>query len=109
MLPACSLLFLKAPYPLYPVFRVSCSLSGINALTHFFHRYTRSSTPSKKQKTPTILETRHDTSTEYSKVVRASDEGVYEVVSIKDRYCAYTKPDHKGSLVGGGGQKRLTY
>jgi hypothetical protein len=47
-------------------------------------------------------------------MIRASDEGIYEVVSIKDRFCSYTKPSHKGSSGGGGflggaGQKRLTY
>lgn len=41
-----------------------------------------------------MLETRHDISNEFSKVIRASDEGVYEVVSIKDAYCSYTKPDY---------------
>ena len=43
-------------------------------------------------------------------MIRASDEGVYEVVSIKDRFCSYTKPSHKSGGVGrGGGQKRLMY
>lgn len=58
-----------------------------------------------------MLETRHDTSTEYSKMIRASDEGIYEVVSIKDRFCSYTKSSHKLSGSGGAAaaQKRLTY
>ncbi len=60
-----------------------------------------------------MIETRHDTSTDYTKTIRASDEGVYEVVSIKDRFCSYTKPSHKtgtgGGKGGGAGQKLLTY
>ncbi|KPI44533.1 Nucleoporin [Cyphellophora attinorum] len=57
-----------------------------------------------------VLETRHDTSSEFSKRVRASDEGTYEVVAIKDRYCAYAR-DSQGSGGGGGGkgQKLLQY
>ncbi|KAK5049321.1 hypothetical protein LTR84_004250 [Exophiala bonariae] len=60
-----------------------------------------------------ILETRHDTSYEYSKVIRASDEGIYQVVSIKDSYCSYTKPTHKkhrdSSGKGGSFQKLLNF
>jgi nucleoporin POM152 len=62
-----------------------------------------------KKGRPRILETRHDTSTAYTQTVRASDEGIYEVVSIKDRFCSYTKPSHKSGGAGGGGQKLLTY
>ncbi len=57
--------------------------------------YTRSenANPRKGRKThPAILETRHDSSDEFSKTVRASDEGTYEVVAIKDRYCAFSLP-----------------
>ncbi|KAK4946538.1 hypothetical protein LTR10_014390 [Elasticomyces elasticus] len=72
--------------------------------------YTRSETTKRGRNPPKIIETRHDTSDEYTKSIRASDEGVYEVVSIKDRFCSYTKPSHKsGGAVGTGGQKRLTY
>jgi nucleoporin POM152 len=43
-------------------------------------------------------------------MIRASDEGVYEVVSIKDRFCSFTKPSHKGGASGAGqGKKLLTY
>lgn len=38
--------------------------------------------------------------------VRASDEGVYEVVSIKDRYCAFSTQTTQGKS---GGQKLLMY
>jgi nucleoporin POM152 len=44
-----------------------------------------------------ILETRNDKSNEFTKSVRASEEGTYEVVAIKDSYCAY-------SLQKGGGR-----
>ncbi len=74
------------------------------------NRYIRSENAKKSSRhAPKILETRHDTCDEFSKVIRASDEGVYEVVSIKDRYCSYTKPSHKNTGAGSGGQKRLTY
>ncbi|KAJ9611604.1 hypothetical protein H2200_004788 [Cladophialophora chaetospira] len=82
----------------------------------FEFTYTRSENPArgKKGSKPRLLETRHDTSDAFSKMIRASDEGIYEVVSIKDRFCSYTKPSHKasgsgGGLLGGSGQKKLTY
>lgn len=83
----------------------------------FEFTYTRSENPvrGKKGSKSRILETRHDTSEAFSKMIRASDEGIYEVVSIKDRFCSYTKPSHKaaagggGLLMGMGGQKKLTY
>ena len=53
-----------------------------------------------------VLETRYDTSDGFRKVIRATDEGTYEVVSIKDRYCAYTQPGYAG---GKGSQKLLQY
>ena len=52
-------------------------------------RYTRSTTPRKGQK-PQILETKHDISHDHVKIVKASDEGTYEVVAIKDKYCAFS-------------------
>ncbi|KAH0543992.1 hypothetical protein FGG08_001759 [Glutinoglossum americanum] len=72
----------------------------------FEFTYTRSTTPRKGQK-PQILETKHDTSDEYVKVVKASDEGTYEVTAIKDRYCAFSK-----TLRADGGmqkQKKIKY
>ncbi|KAJ9644837.1 hypothetical protein H2204_001299 [Knufia peltigerae] len=79
----------------------------------FEFTYIRSENAKRSSRSaPKVLETRHDTSDAFTKVIRASDEGVYEVVSIKDRYCSYTKPSHKNSGGGpgkNGGQKRLTY
>lgn len=71
----------------------------------FEFTYTRSENAKKGQKAR-VLETRHDSSSEFSKTVRASDEGTYEVVAIKDRYCAYAR-DNQG--YGGKGQKMLQY
>lgn len=71
-------------------------------------RYTRSENVKGRQ-APKILETRHDTSNDFSKVIRASDEGVYEVVSIRDRYCSYTKPTHKSSDTAGRWPKLLNF
>ncbi|KAH6606225.1 hypothetical protein Trco_005378 [Trichoderma cornu-damae] len=55
----------------------------------FEFTYTRSSNAKKGQKS-VILETRHDISYEHSKVVKASQEGTYEVVAIKDKYCSFS-------------------
>ncbi|KAK4187839.1 hypothetical protein QBC35DRAFT_463454 [Podospora australis] len=55
----------------------------------FEFTYTRSSNAKKGQKSQ-VLETRHDISHEHSKIVRASQEGTYEVVAIKDRYCSFS-------------------
>ncbi|KAK5653574.1 hypothetical protein OQA88_8836 [Cercophora sp. LCS_1] len=55
----------------------------------FEFTYTRSTNAKKGQKSQ-VLETRHDVSHEHSKVVRANQEGTYEVVAIKDRYCAFS-------------------
>ncbi len=98
-----------------PAHRKDGTYQGSSVLTEIsLDRYIRSeNVGNKKSRGPTkILETRHDTSDEFTKMIRASDEGVYEVVSIKDRFCSYTKPSHKFSASGGsgtGGQKRLTY
>ena len=54
-----------------------------------------------------VLETRHDTSSEFSKRVRASDEGTYEVVAIKDRYCAYARDTAGNSGLGGSKSQKL--
>ncbi|KAH9997453.1 hypothetical protein F4779DRAFT_179035 [Xylariaceae sp. FL0662B] len=55
----------------------------------FEFTYTRSTNVRKGQKSQ-VLETRHDISTEHSKVITASLEGTYEVVAIKDSYCAFS-------------------
>ena len=49
------------------------------------------------------METRNDKSYEFSKSIRASDEGTYEAVAIKDKYCAFSL--QKG--VGRDGKQRL--
>jgi nucleoporin POM152 len=55
----------------------------------FEFTYTRS-TNAKKGQRSSVLETRHDVSYEHSKVVKASQEGTYEVVAIKDKYCSFS-------------------
>ncbi|KAK3690018.1 hypothetical protein B0T22DRAFT_462779 [Podospora appendiculata] len=55
----------------------------------FEFTYTRSTNERRGVK-PQVLETRHEVSDEYSMVVRASQEGTYEVVAIKDRFCAFS-------------------
>jgi nucleoporin POM152 len=55
----------------------------------FEFTYTRSSNARKGQKSQ-VLETRHDVSSDHSKIIRASQEGTYEVVAIKDKYCAFS-------------------
>ncbi|KAL1844536.1 hypothetical protein VTK73DRAFT_2346 [Phialemonium thermophilum] len=55
----------------------------------FEFTYTRSTNERKGHKSE-VLETRHDVSYEHSKVIRASQEGTYEVVAIKDKYCAFS-------------------
>lgn len=55
----------------------------------FEFTFTRS-TNAKKGQRSVILETRHDISYEHSKVVSASQEGTYEVVAIKDKFCSYS-------------------
>ncbi|KAF3763634.1 hypothetical protein M406DRAFT_347195 [Cryphonectria parasitica EP155] len=70
----------------------------------FEFTYTRSTNERKGQRSQ-VLETRHDVSYEYSKVVRASQEGTYEVVSIKDMHCAFSTQQVEGRSEG----KMLTY
>jgi nucleoporin POM152 len=70
----------------------------------FEFTYTRSTNARKGQRSQ-VLETRHDVSYEYSKVVRASLEGTYEVVSIKDMHCAFSTQQVEGRSEG----KMLTY
>ncbi|KAI0474982.1 hypothetical protein GGR56DRAFT_489133 [Xylariaceae sp. FL0804] len=53
-----------------------------------------------------VLETRHETSEHHSKIVTASLEGTYEVVAIKDRYCAVSASSVEAT---GQGQKLLQY
>jgi nucleoporin POM152 len=55
----------------------------------FEFTYTRS-TNAKKGQRPRVLETRHEVSLEHSKIIRSSQEGTYEVVAIKDKFCAFS-------------------
>ncbi|KAK5188085.1 hypothetical protein LTR16_008778, partial [Cryomyces antarcticus] len=70
----------------------------------FEFTYTRS-TNERKGKKSQVLETNSEVSHEHSMRIRASLEGTYEVVAIKDRYCAYAKPGQDL----GKGQKLLKY
>ena len=83
---------------------MSCTLIGFDLVcADSRDRYTRSTTPPKGKKA-VVLETKNEISHEYSKTVRASDEGMYEVVSIRDRYCAFSTQKAQGKS----GQKLLT-
>ncbi|KAH7154863.1 hypothetical protein B0J13DRAFT_544211 [Dactylonectria estremocensis] len=55
----------------------------------FEFTYTRSTNEKRGQRS-VVLETRHDISYEHSKVVKASQEGTYEVVAIKDKFCSFS-------------------
>ncbi|KAI1385233.1 uncharacterized protein F4822DRAFT_412472 [Hypoxylon trugodes] len=71
----------------------------------FEFTYTRSTNARKGQKSE-VLETRHDISYEHSKVITASLEGTYEVVAIRDNYCAFSTLGPEGNEKG---QKTLKY
>lgn len=70
---------------IYPVYNSPISLTPTC-------RYTRSSI-ARKNKKAEILDTKQDISYEHTKIVRASDEGTYEVVAIKDKYCSFSVQD----------------
>jgi nucleoporin POM152 len=70
----------------------------------FEFTYTRS-TNAKKGVKSTVLETRHEVSHEHRKVVRSSQEGTYEVVAIKDKYCQFSTMKEDG----GSKQKLLQF
>jgi len=75
----------------------------------FEFTYTRSSNSEKKGKggRGVVLDMRSEISDEHSMRIAAHEEGTYEVVAIKDRYCAYSRP---GVKVGEkSGQKKLGY
>ncbi|KAK9415913.1 hypothetical protein SUNI508_10042 [Seiridium unicorne] len=73
----------------------------------FEFTYTRSTNAKKGQKSH-VLETRHDVSYENTKTITASLEGTYEVVAIKDKFCAFSTLNTEGKNKGSG-QKMLTY
>lgn len=55
----------------------------------FEFTYTRSTNARKGQKSR-VLETRHEVSHEHSKIIQSSQEGTYEVVAIKDKFCSFS-------------------
>ena len=61
----------------------------------FEFTYTRSSLPSKGSKSM-VLETRTETTTEHTFKVQVSEEGEYEIISVRDRWCAASKSGGKG-------------
>ena len=71
----------------------------------FEFTYTRSTNAKKGHKSQ-VIETKHEVSETYNKVIMASLEGTYQVVAIKDKYCAYSTAQAEGSDKG---QKKLTY
>ncbi|KAK3720564.1 hypothetical protein LTR37_003613 [Vermiconidia calcicola] len=74
----------------------------------FEFTYTRSSNTDKHGKKPgKILDMHSERSEGDSLRLRAHEEGTYEVISIKDRYCAYAKPGVKVDRKEA--QKRLQY
>jgi nucleoporin POM152 len=70
----------------------------------FEFTYTRSTNAKRGQKS-TVLETRHDISYEHSKTIQSSQEGTYEVVAIKDKYCSFSTQPADGTR----GQKLLQF
>ncbi|KAI9752796.1 MAG: hypothetical protein M4579_005471 [Chaenotheca gracillima] len=62
----------------------------------FEFTYTRSTTVRKGKKAQ-ILETKHEVSYDHTKTVRASEEGTYEVVAIKDQFCSYSMHKQSGN------------
>ncbi|KAL0260689.1 hypothetical protein SLS55_004379 [Diplodia seriata] len=65
----------------------------------FEFTYTRSTNVKPGQRSR-VLETRSLTSTEFSLRITASEEGTYEVISIRDAWCSFSKNPDGG--VGGG-------
>ncbi|KAF2813740.1 uncharacterized protein BDZ99DRAFT_436189 [Mytilinidion resinicola] len=72
----------------------------------FEFTYTRSTNARKGVKSK-VLEIRTETSYDHSMRIRASEEGTYEVISIKDRWCSFAKATE--GTAAGRGQKLLTY
>ena len=70
----------------------------------FEFTYTRSTNARKGLKSQ-VLETRREVSHEYSMTIQSSQEGTYEVVAIKDKYCSFSTQKAEG----GSGQKLLQF
>jgi nucleoporin POM152 len=75
----------------------------------FEFTYTRSANSDKKGKPGRgeVLDMRSEVSYEHSMRIAAHEEGTYEVIAIKDKYCAYSKPGYKVGEKSG--QKKLGY
>ena len=71
----------------------------------FEFTYTRSTNTDRGGKRGTVVDMKHERSMEKSLRIRASEEGTYEVVAIRDAWCAYAKPGV--NLDGKGAQRRL--
>lgn len=56
----------------------------------FVKSYIRS-TNVRRGKKPEILDIKHDISHEHVKTIKTSDEGTYEVVAIKDKFCSFSQ------------------
>jgi nucleoporin POM152 len=52
-------------------------------------RYIRSSNAAKGKKSE-VLDIKHDISYENIKTIKTSDEGTYEVIAIKDKFCSFS-------------------
>ncbi|KAJ5198396.1 Nucleoporin [Penicillium cinerascens] len=55
----------------------------------FEFTYIRSSNARKGKKSE-VLDIKHDISYEHKKTIKTSDEGTYEVVAIKDKFCSFS-------------------
>lgn len=54
-----------------------------------YYSYIRS-TNARKGKKSEVLDIKHDISYEHKKTIKTSDEGTYEVVAIKDKFCSFS-------------------
>ncbi|KAJ6132807.1 hypothetical protein N7471_008022 [Penicillium samsonianum] len=63
----------------------------------FEFTYIRSSNVRKGKKSE-ILDIKHDISYENIKTIKTSDEGTYEVIAIKDKYCSFSSQTPSGKL-----------
>lgn len=66
-------------------------------MLNVFPRYIRSSNARKGKKSE-ILDIKHDISYEHHKTVKTSDEGTYEVVAIKDKFCSFSSAGADGQV-----------
>lgn len=72
----------------------------------FEFTYTRSTNAAKGKKSK-VLDIRTETSHEHTMKIVVQEEGTYEVVSIKDKWCSFARPIE--GIDGKSGQKMLTY